>query len=127
MCRPLISYTFQLKDLRFNDKFKGISNLQQCRVGDKGRLFDTKTGSWITLEVTRTRVNGRTGEVLEVQVGNTRSFTRPQSYYNITDEGFEYGMAANRHQLRDSNGVLLFDMTHTKLMQSEGVIPYGRV
>lgn len=127
VCRPLICYTFQLKDLRFNNTFKGISNLQQCRVGDKGRLFDTKTGSWITLEVTRTRINGRTGEVIEVQVGNTRSFTRPQNYYNITDEGFEYDVAANRHQLRDSDGVLLFDMTHTKLMQSEGVIPYGRV
>lgn len=127
VCRPLICYTFQLKDLRFNSKFKGIENLQNCRVGDKGRLFDTKTGSWITLEVTRTRINGRTGEVLEVQVGNTRSFTRPQNYYNITDEGFEYDTSANRHQLRDSEGVLLFDMTHTKLMQSEGVIPYGRV
>lgn len=127
VCRPLISYTFQLKDLKFNSQFKGISNLQQIRVGDKGKIWDTKYNSWVTLEVTRTVVDGRTGEVKEVRVGNNRSFTRPTDYYNITDEGFEYDTSANRHQLRDSDGTLLFDAAHTKLMISEGVIPYGRV
>lgn len=127
VCRPLICYTFQLKDLRFNNQFKGIENLQYCRVGDKGKIWDTKYNAWVTLEVTRTRVDGRTGEVLEVQVGNNRSFTRPQSYYNVTDEGFEYDTSANRHQLRDKDGVLLFDAVHTKLMTTEGVIPYGGI
>ena len=127
VCRPLISYTFQLKDLKFNSLFKGISNLQQLRVGDKGKVWDTKYNSWVTLEVTRTVVDGRTGEVKEVRVGNNRSFTRPTDYYNITDEGFEYDVSANRHQLRDKDGVLLFDLSSTKLMITEGAMPYGRL
>ena len=115
VCAPLIQYDLSIKDLRFNRDFKGLENLPRLKVGDSGKLFDTKLGQWVQMKITKTIVDGRTGEVLDVIVGNRRSFTRPSGYSQGVSE-YEYEVRSKRFQLQDSEGNRLFDSEGKKLM-----------
>jgi hypothetical protein len=115
VCAPLIQYDLIIKDLRFNRDFKGLENLPRLKVGDSGKLFDTKLGQWVQMKITKTIVDGKTGEVLDVIVGNRRSFTRPSGYSQGVSE-YEYEVRSKRYQLQDSEGKRLFDSEGKKLM-----------
>lgn len=115
VCAPLIQYQLDIKDLRFNRDFKGIENLPRLKVGDTGRLFDPKLNQWIQLKITGTVTDGTTGEVLEVTIGNRRSFTRPSGYSQAISD-YEYEAKSFTLQLRDSEDKLLYDKDGRKLM-----------
>ena len=107
VCAPLIQYELDIKDLRFNRDFQGIENLPRLKVGDSGRLYDTKLQAWTDLKITRTVTDGLTGEVLEVIVGNRRSFTRPSGYSQGVSE-YDYEVRSKRLQLVDKDGKKLY-------------------
>lgn len=115
ICAPLIQYELDIKDLRFNRDFKGLENLPRFKVGDSGKLYDTKIQSWVNLKITKTVTNGLTGEVLEVVVGNRRSFTRPSGYSQGVSE-YEYDVRSSKYQLRDKDGKMLYDSEYKKMM-----------
>lgn len=108
-CAPLISYEVTIKDLRRNPDYKMFQNTDRFKVGDKGRVYDTDLGGYVTLEISRTVTNAITGEVTEVTFGSVRSFTRPNTYNPIVSNVFTPVLVGGEIPLQDSEGFMLQD------------------
>lgn len=80
VCEPLVSYEFNMKDLRRNPEYKDFENNYRFKVGDTGRIWDERLQAWTDVQISRTEKDGITGDTVKVIIGNTRSFTRPNSY-----------------------------------------------
>lgn len=81
-CRPKITYTIDLIDVRNNPDFAVFTNNPRYKVGDKGIVYDERLDINLTLEITKTVIDAISGEVTQVTFGEIRGFTRPRSYSN---------------------------------------------
>lgn len=108
-CMPSITYVVNVKDLARSPEYSEIS-MFRFKVGDKGRIYDERYGRPITVQVTRTVTDAITGEVLQVQFGSARSFTRTSGYKPIEESDVYVPVPqAMKFRLKDSMGRFLKD------------------
>lgn len=105
VCAPIVSYEFNIKDLKRNPDYKDFENNYRFKVGDTGKVWDTRLKAWTDVEVSRTEKDGITGETTKVVIGNTRSFTRPSSYNPLVPN--KYSIDAEKYM--DSAPPLIFN------------------
>lgn len=116
-CQPLITYSVDVKDLSKHPDYKDIK-MFRFKVGDKGLIYDDRFGRPINLQITKTVTNGITGEVEQVQFGNTRSFTRNINYEPISENDIYVPVPTEQaYPLRDSNGLRLIDKNGKKILR----------
>lgn len=105
VCAPIVSYEFNIKDLKRNPDYKDFENNYRFKVGDTGKVWDSRLKAWTDVEVSRTEKDGITGETTKVVIGNTRSFTRPSSYNPLVPN--KYSIDAEKYM--DSAPPLIFN------------------
>ena len=88
VCEPIVSYEFNMKDLRRNPEYADFENHYRFKVGDTGRVWDERLQAWTNVQISRTEKDGITGDTTKVIIGNTRSFTRPNSYNPLTPNNY---------------------------------------
>lgn len=116
-CQPLITYTVDVKDLRKHPDYQDL-DMFRFKVGDKGWIYDDRFGQPIKLEITKTVTDAITGEVLQVQFGSTRSFTRAAEYDPIQDSDIFVPVPIEQaFPLRDVDGKLLIDSNNKQLFR----------
>lgn len=80
--QPKVTYTVNLYDVRFNPDYQNLTEYPEFKVGNKGYIYDERLNriigdNHIELKITKTVIDGITGEVLEVVFGEKKSITRP--------------------------------------------------
>lgn len=116
-CQPLITYSIDLKDLRKHPDYQDI-DMFRFKVGDRGIIDDERLGRPIKLQITKTVTDALTGEVIQVQFGNTRSFTRSTNYEPIADSDiFVPQPIEQAFPLYDVNGLKLIDKNGKKIFR----------
>lgn len=113
VCAPIVSYEFNIVDLRRNPDYAEFANNYRFKVGDTGKIWDERLKAWNVVMVSRTEKDGITGDTTKVVIGNTRSFTRPSSYNPLVPNPYVIDAAIitdGELPLEfDSNGEFLID------------------
>lgn len=112
---PVICYDVNLRDVKNNPDFEELNPHYRYKVGDTGRIYDERLGGSVTLKITETETDGITGEVTRVVFGSKNSFTRSAGYPQINP--IEPDSVDGAIQIRDKNGLLLFDVDNDAIMQ----------
>ncbi|MCM1227565.1 MAG: phage tail protein [Clostridium sp.] len=71
-CQPLINFHITFADLKNYDLYKDFHGLQECGLGDTGTVFHELLGIETTRQIVKKTIDGITGEVLSVELGNLR-------------------------------------------------------
>lgn len=79
---PQLKYTIKMKDVRRNPDFQLLSGIR-FKVGDTGRIKDTRLGIDETLKVVQTKTNGITGEVEEITLDSSYDFDWGYGHANL--------------------------------------------
>lgn len=75
-CQPTINYRVSFADLKNFDVYKDFIGLQECNLGDIGKVIHELLGISTTQQIVRKTVDGITGETLSIELGSLRkSFT----------------------------------------------------
>lgn len=112
-CRPIICYEIDLEDVRGNPDF-AITADESIRVGDSGRIYDTRIGGEIELEVTGTTYDRITGKCKKMVIGDRQSFVYHPSQtvvFPLTPEP-----QGGEVWVKDSTGRYLYDAAGRKIV-----------
>lgn len=112
---PVICYDVNLRDVKNNPDFEELNPHYRYKVGDTGRIYDERLGGEVILKITETETDGITGDVTRVVFGSKNSFTRSAGYPQINP--IEPDSAEGAIQIRDKNGLLLFDVDNDAIMK----------
>jgi hypothetical protein len=112
---PVICYEVNLLDARNHGDFKEIQPNYRYKVGDTGRIYDERLGGEVILKITETETDGITGEITKVTFGSKNSFTRGAGYPQVNP--IQPDSAEGAIQIRDKNGLLLFDVDNDAIMK----------
>lgn len=114
MSVPTITYKVTVADLRKNPDYKDFK-MFRLKVGDTGRIYDSRLNINIIAKITSTVTDAITGEVVEVTFGNKPdSITRQRRYANSIagDSPAEKEAERLRQELKETQSKLMRNHTH---------------
>jgi hypothetical protein len=113
--KPVVRYEINLEDVRKNPDFEIIGD-ENFRVGDKGRVWDSRFGDEpLTIEVTGTVYDGIRGKCTQVIIGDRQSFV--QTAMPAVEWGTQPQIVAGGTPILDGNGDFLFDGDEYQIFQ----------
>lgn len=117
MTVPSITYKVKVADLRKNPDYKDFK-MFRLKVGDTGRIYDSRLKINIIAKITSTVTDAITGEVVEVTFGNKPdSITRQRRYANniAGDTPAEKEAERLRQELKETQDKLMRNHTHGEM------------
>lgn len=113
--KPVISYEFDIEDLRNNPDFEIIGD-ENLRVGDKGVIYDEFFGNQpLTVEITGTVYDGIREKCLKIIVGDRQSFV--STSMPAVDFGTQPEPQGGIVPIRDGNGNFMIDGSGKRIVQ----------
>jgi len=86
---PKVSYEVNIASLRNDPKYKGFVDLQNYRLGDKGRIYCEMLDIDTEQQIVSVEKDELTGDILNIKLGNIGySFVRPQYKANTISSGY---------------------------------------
>ena len=124
-CMPSINYTVEIVDLRGMDGYEDFVGLAAYDVGDAGTIYSDDIGIETVQQICSRTIDGITGEVLQVQLGNkkaTLASGRPTVSKYVQDRVEQQAYAKNTWNGLSQRGITWDDLKSLSWKEAKGKV-----